>query len=287
MPRRRRSVEEPQENHERWLVSYADFITLLFAFFVVMYALSSVNEGKYRILSDSLMTAFRSVTVNQPSEQLVVAPIVVPLIQQPPAASRREADPMSQGERGERIRRMSESIRRALEPLTRTGQVNISEGAHGITVEVNANLLFTPGGSDLQSAARDPLTAIASVFASAGFPVTVEGHTDNLPISTSRFPSNWELSAVRAASVVRLFAESGIDPERLSAVGYGDQRPIAENDSADGRARNRRVTIRLDAMFNDPPPPGPGYLRPSDPMHSLLPEAAAPEAVSEPAQPGV
>lgn len=269
--RRRRREDDAPENQDRWLISYADFITLLFAFFVVMYALSSVNEGKYRILSDSLLTAFRSVPVQSPDEQIAVTPVIVPFIQSPRINPPREAEALSQGERGERIRRMSESIRQALEPLTRTGQVSLSEGAHGITVEVNASLLFATGDSALQPSAREPLTAIAQVFAAAGFPVSVEGHTDSLPISTSRFPSNWELSAMRAASVVRLFEESGIDPERLSAIGYGEQRPIADNSLAEGRARNRRVTIRLDAMFTDPPPAAPGYLRPSDPMHSLLP----------------
>lgn len=271
MPRRRRPLDEAPENHDRWLVSYADFITLLFAFFVVMYSLSSVNEGKYRILSDSLLTAFRSVTVNQPSEQVVVAPFVVPARPQPPV-SRTDREPASgQGDHVEHIRRMGESIRRALEPLTRTGQVNISEGAHGITVEVNASLLFPAGDTSLQSGAQAPLRAIADVFAVGDFPIAIEGHTDDSPISTARFPSNWELSSVRAASVVRLFADAGIDPTRLSAIGYADQRPIAENLSDEGRARNRRVTIRLDAMYNDPPPQAPGTIRADDPMRALLP----------------
>lgn len=267
---RRRVREEHHENHERWLVSYADFITLLFAFFVVMYALSSVNEGKYRVLSDSLLTAFRSVTVNQQSEQIVVAPIVVPIRPVPPV-SRSERTASGQVDQVEHIRRMSESIRRALEPLTRSGQVNISEGAHGITVEINASLLFAPGESALQIGAQSPLRAIAEVFAGGDFPVVIEGHTDSSPISTSRFPSNWELSSVRASSIVRVFAEAGIDPTRLSAVGYADQRPIADNLTEEGRARNRRVTIRLDAMYNDPPPLAPGAIRPNDPMRTLLP----------------
>lgn len=269
MPRRRRR-EEHHENHERWLVSYADFITLLFAFFVVMYALSSVNEGKYRILSDSLLTAFRSVTVNQESEQVVVAPIVVPIRPAPPV-SQTERDASGQGDQMVHIRRMSESIRRSLEPLTRTGQVNISEGAHGITVEINASLLFSAGESALQIGVQSPLRAIAQVFAAGDFPVVVEGHTDSTPISTARFPSNWELSSARASSIVRVFADAGIPPARLSAVGYADQRPIADNLTEEGRARNRRVTIRLDAMYNDPPPLAPGYIRQSDPLNTLLP----------------
>jgi len=268
--RRRRIVEEP-DNHDRWLVSYADFITLLFAFFVVMYALSSVNEGKYRVLSDSLLTAFRSVTVNQQSEQVVVAPFVVPSRPQPPVSRTERKPAEGEGDTVERIRRMGESIRQALEPLTRTGQVNISEGAHGITVEIKASLLFPAGETALQPGAQEPLRVIAQIFSAGDFPVTIEGHTDDVPISTVRFPSNWELSAARASSVVRLFAEAGVDPARLSAVGYADQRPITDNLTEEGRARNRRVTIRLDAMYNDPPPRVPGTIRPDDPIRTLLP----------------
>jgi chemotaxis protein MotB len=272
MPRRRKSADDFHENHERWLVSYADFITLLFAFFVVMYSLSSVNEGKYRILSDSLFTAFRSVTVNQAGEQVVVPPIVVSPRTHPPAETRRgDGTGPGDGEHAEYVRSMGESIRRALEPLTRTGQVNISEGAHGITVEVNASILFSGGGAELDASSLDSLRSVARVFAEASFPVTIEGHTDDQPIATARFPSNWELSAARAAAVVRLFEQTGVDAERLSAIGYAEHRPISENLTTEGRARNRRVTIRLDAMFTDPPPQGPGYIRPEDPMRAILP----------------
>jgi chemotaxis protein MotB len=273
MARRRKPADDHHENHERWLVSYADFITLLFAFFVVMYSLSTVNEGKYRILSDSLLTAFRSVTVNQESEQVTIAPIVVPLRPQPPVprSERGEARGTGTGEHIETIRRMSESIRHALEPLTRSGQVNISEGAHGITVEVNASVLFSGGDATLDAEGREPLRAVAQVFAGGEFPVTIEGHTDDQPIATARFPSNWELSAARASAVVRLFEEAGVDASRLSAIGYADQRPITENLTPEGRARNRRVTIRLDAMYNDPPPRAPSTIRPNDPMGTILP----------------
>ncbi|MBA4743559.1 MAG: flagellar motor protein MotD [Azoarcus sp.] len=272
MPRRRRKpADEHHENHERWLVSYADFITLLFAFFVVMYSLSSVNEGKYRVLSDSLLSAFRSVTVNQANEQIVVPPIVVPDRPQPRASNARGEQGDGTGSEVEPIRRMAESIRRVLEPLTRTGQVNISEGAHGITVEVNANVLFSGGDATIDEAGREPLLAVAEVFAGSEFPVTIEGHTDDRPISTPRFPSNWELSAARASAVVRLFEAAGVEAARLSAIGYADQRPITENLTAEGRARNRRVTVRLDAMYNDPPPRAPATIRPSDPMRAILP----------------
>lgn len=270
--RHRQSDDANHENHERWLVSYADFITLLFAFFVVMYSLSSVNEGKYRVLSDSLINAFRSATVELSGEPVIApAPTVVPMRPTPP----RPSEPSEAAERRkaelQRMTNMADAIRRVMEPLTDTGQVHVSEGARGITVEINASALFAPGDATLAPSAIAALKAVAEVLARSEFPITVEGHTDNLPISTARFPSNWELSAVRASSVVRLFIEAGVDGRRLTAAGYGDQRPATDNTNEAGRARNRRVGILIESMVGEPPPRAPGRIRPDDPIRSILP----------------
>lgn len=249
----RRRHEEEHENHERWLVSYADFITLLFAFFVVMYAISSVSEGKYRVLSDSMVQAFRSASKQQ--ELNVVAPThttappVTSVVPQPARSSpegttRREAF-------RQKMRDMAEEVRRVLAPLVREGRVRITEGVNGIAIEINASALFEPADARLGSEAERALRAVAQVVAKGDFPIKVEGHTDNQPISTALFPSNWELSAVRASSVVRLFVAEGVAPDRLTAAGYGDQRPVADNASSDGRARNRRVTIQIESMAPD------------------------------------
>lgn len=246
----RRHQEEEHENHERWLVSYADFITLLFAFFVVMYAISSVNEGKYRVLSDSMVQAFRSAT-NQQGMAMVTPPQTVSLPITPVVAKAPKADPVAEARRTEyrqKMRNMAEDVKRVLEPLVRGGQVRVTEGVNGISIEINASALFNPGEALLGPEAVRALQAIAEVVAAGDFPIKVEGHTDNLPISTPLFPSNWELSAVRASSVVRLFVGAGVAPERLTAAGYGDQRPVADNALAEGRARNRRVTIQIESM---------------------------------------
>ena len=250
----RRKHEEEHENHERWLVSYADFITLLFAFFVVMYAVSSVNEGKYRVLSDSLVNAFRSAAnvegasiVSPPRENGSPVPVIIARAPKP--------DPRAEAQRTKqraKMRDMADEIRKVLEPLVKGGQVRVNEGIHGISVEINASVLFAPGEAQLGLPAVRALQAVAEVVAPADFPVTIEGHTDTTPINTPSFPSNWELSAVRASSVVRLFVGSGVDPRRLTAAGYGDQRPIADNSLPDGRARNRRVTILIESMLPDP-----------------------------------
>jgi chemotaxis protein MotB len=245
---RRRKGEEEHENHERWLVSYADFITLLFAFFVVMYALSSVNEGKYRILSDSISSAFRNVPGSSTGALVQInpnAPLPVGIPVKKP-----QIDPKRQQNR-ETLRNKAKEITAALAPLVQQGQVRVTEGALGITVEINASVLFDSGEARLQAPAVRALTAVGQIIATTDFPITVEGHTDNAPINTPLFPSNWELSGARAASVVRLFIETGVDPRSLTATGYAEQRPIADNASAEGRQRNRRVAINMEAKTPD------------------------------------
>lgn len=247
----RRRHEEEHENHERWLVSYADFITLLFAFFVVMYAISSVNEGKYRVLSDSIMQAFRSATnvhgatiVSPPIDTGSVVPAIVAKLPPPdPEAERRRAA------HAQRMRDMAEQIRRVLAPLVKGGQVRVTEGARGISVEINASVLFAPADASLGPEAVRALRAVGETIATGDFPIVVEGHTDVTPISNPFFASNWELSAVRASSVVRLFISAGVAPVRLTAAGYGEQRPVADNTTPEGRARNRRVTILIESSI--------------------------------------
>ena len=242
----RKKREETHENHERWLVSYADFITLLFAFFVVMYALSTVNEGKYRILSDSMVSAFRNVQVNSQSQiPLAVMPPVVPVAQKPNAAAK--AQEAAKQKQRDKMRSVAKDIMDVMAPLIEQGKVRVVETSRGVTIEINDSILFSPGQALLQPPLVKAMRAIAEVLAPTDFPVTIEGHTDNVPIKTAQFPSNWELSAVRATTVLRLFADTGVSADRLTAIGYADTRPVEPNLLADGRARNRRVTILIDS----------------------------------------
>ena len=250
MPRRsRHRRSEDHDNHERWLVSYADFITLLFAFFVVMYALSTVNEGKYRILSESMSSAFRNVQTSasplsmasvssSSAVQKPVAALVVTRAQE--AARMRQRDKM---------RSIAKDILQVMAPLVAAGKVRVLETNRGVSIEINDSILFAPGQALLQPALVKAMRAIADVLAPTDFPITIEGHTDNVPISTQQFPSNWELSAVRATTVLRLFADANVAAERLTAIGYADTRPVEPNILADGRARNRRVTILIDSAI--------------------------------------
>ena len=240
----RKKYQEEHENHERWLVSYADFITLLFAFFVVMYALSTVNEGKYRILSDSMINAFRNTQVNTSSQVLSIVPTPIPVL--PKNAPPDKAAEAKQKQR-DKMRNIAKDILKVMAPLIEQGKVRVLETSRGVSIEINDSVLFSPGQAIIQAPLAKAMSAISEVLAPTDFPITIEGHTDNLPIKTAQFPSNWELSAVRATTVLRLFADSGVAPTRLTAIGYAETRPVEDNQLAEGRARNRRVAILIDS----------------------------------------
>ncbi len=234
---RRRSHEEP-ENHERWLVSYADFITLLFAFFVVMYSISSLNEGKYKILSDSLVGVFNQV-------DRAVKPI--PIGEERPRTTQPDAsqidEPQSSQQPIDPLQSIMQSMQAAFADLIASDQLTIRGNELWVEIELNSSLLFPSGDALPNDHAFALLEKVAGILAPFDNPIHVEGFTDNLPINTAKFPTNWELSAARAGSVVRMLAADGVDPARLAAVGYGEFQPIADNSTAEGRARNRRVIL--------------------------------------------
>lgn len=225
------------------MVSYADFITLLFAFFVVMYGISSVNEGKYKDFSVSMSQVFgQNGTVAEGgvirlSEEEVYFKALVD------KRNARLAE--KQRKQNESLQRLGERLNDKLAGFVNKGAMSISRNERGVTLDINASMLFLPGDAALQPAAVATLQDVAQILATEEMPVEVEGYTDNLPISTLQFPSNWELSSARASSVVRLFIAQGIEAERLKAVGHAENAPLAGNDSAEGRARNRRVTVTV------------------------------------------
>jgi chemotaxis protein MotB len=241
MPRRKKRAEH--DNHERWMVSYADFITLLFAFFVVMYGISSVNEGKYKVFSVSINHAFgangkagegNAIHVNE--QEMFFKSLV----------DRRNARlAAKQREQNERMEKLASNLDQTMAKFVKNGQMNVSQTGRGVELEINASALFAQGEADLQPEARQTLADVAKVLADNDYAIEVEGYTDNVPINTVRFPSNWELSSARASSVVRLFIDHGIVAERLRAVGAADNQPVDSNATPEGRARNRRVTITV------------------------------------------
>ena len=242
---RRKKPPEEHENHERWLISYADFITLLFAFFVVMYSISSVNEGKYRVLSDSLVNAFKSApTSEQPLRLGPPQALPQPIRPTPPKKPQAETDSKLK-ERTENMRQIAQDLLKVLAPLVNDNQVKITQSVRGVTVEINASVLFAQGQATLHPESAKALAAVAKLLAQAPNQIQVEGHTDDAPINTAFYPSNWELSSARASSVVRLFSAHEVAPERMVAIGYADNRPVVPNTDNESRARNRRVTMLI------------------------------------------
>jgi len=241
----RKKKHEEHVNLERWLVSYADFITLLFAFFVVMYAISSVNEGKYRVMADSIKSALQSdpksmsplkigdpgLDVEKPkiseSEKIGKSQTV---IEQP-----NKEDPS----RGDVIQQVNSSMKALIDK----GLISVREDKNWIEIEISNSVLFVSGSAKLAPEAVPLLKIMSRILRRFPNTIQVEGFTDNQNISNEFFPSNWELSAARSASVVRLFERSGVDSERLTVVGYGSTRPSVENDSERGRNKNRRVVL--------------------------------------------
>jgi len=240
MPRRRPKIEE--DHRDRWVVSYADFITLLLAFFVVMYAISSLNEEKYRVLSDTLAGVFADSgrapgnTGQQVSDDLAIGDFRLP--EAPPIAID-PPDPVQ----SDQLRALLEQLRARFSPLIEAGEMKVDGNDLWIAIELRAARLF-PSGSALPEIEADVLLGdIAELLRPLGNPLHVEGFTDNRPIDTDQYPSNWELSAARAAAVVRILALNGLAPRRMAAVGYGEYQPAYSNRTEEGRSRNRRVVI--------------------------------------------
>lgn len=271
---RRKHIEE-HTNHERWLVSYADFITLLFAFFVVMYSISQVNESKYRVLSNTLEDAF-----NQP--ELAIDPIqigekarsnptnLVALSANATKTKDGDGGPENATGMPDEFKNVANKIAEALGDLMSQGLVTMRGNEEWLEIEMKSSLLFDSGDAALSNKALELLGQIAAILREQKNAVRVEGFTDDKPIHTVRYPSNWELSSARAAAVVQLFVEEGIDANRLVAAGYGEAQPVVPNDTAENRTKNRRVVLMISKT---------GELRPQ--LKPVEP-AAAPDANATP-----
>ena len=293
--RGRRGGAVEHENEERWLLTYADMLTLLFALFMVLFSISSVNISKYQVLQQSLKSAFsgsilpggrailssgsESTSAHTPATAEV--PSIVPLVPTPTSrsssstgsasstsSSSQAAKPLTSAELQAALNSMSASVSEQDTFVALKAKMDAYAKAHGFGDKVQTiierrglvvrvltdNLLFVSGSATLQSGADQLLDEVAQLLnLDPSHPITVEGHTDNQPIATAQFPSNWELSTTRATNVVRFLISRGVIASRLGAVGYADLHPIASNATAAGRAKNRRVEIVL--MRLNPVPP--------------------------------
>ncbi len=249
----RKKRHEEHENLERWLISYADFITLLFAFFVVMYAISSVNEGKYRVLADTLTDAFhntpRTLKPIQVGEEGIAGE---PTLSEDERLGTDPIDIPTEGKADEsNLGQIADDFTQAMQSLIDQDLININRDKNWVEVEINTSLLFTSGNAELEDEALPILRRLAGILKKYPNRIQVEGFTDNLPINTYLFPSNWELSAARAASVVHVFTQNRVNPQRMAAIGYGEFRPKADNATAEGRRKNRRVVLVINTNLDN------------------------------------
>lgn len=258
--RPRQSEPSDTQNSDRWLVSYADFITLLFAFFVVMYAISSVNEGKYRVMSESISSAFHKPEEVQTehslnpiqvgevrrSDALSSAPLPNPASADEQRRLLSEARQQLDAER--QLQTTAAALEGVLAPYIDDKLVELKRKGLWLEIEMKSGLLFGSGSAVLAVDAVPLLTQLGEMLGALPNSIHVEGYTDDRPINTREFPSNWALSSARAASVVQQLMRGGVDPRRMAAVGYGEFQPLADNANEEGRYQNRRVVIVLQAL---------------------------------------
>lgn len=270
----RKHKHEEHLNAEAWAIPYGDLVTLLLALFVVMYAMSSVNEGKYRVLSESLNEAFhgtprvsRPIQIGEQSAHGIggappAAPsrprreqggtgmpdslhglgAVLPSAGVPLPMKERGESAADAGER-EALRRIAHEVEAALGDLISKDIIIVRRKDNRLEIEIKTDILFASGVAAVAEPARPVLAKLGGILAHFPNRIRVEGHTDDMPIATAAFPSNWELSAARATSVVHVLIGAGLLPEQLSVAGYGEFQPAVANDSVEHRNRNRRVVL--------------------------------------------
>ena len=282
----RRHQHEEHTNTEAWAIPYGDLVTLLLAFFVVMYAISSVNEGKYRVMSDSLAAAFRgSPRTMQPVQvgeksvgsgadiemsivnqamlegqpRSMLAPTPINTTEKPEHRSNlaKTAEYTMHTEANaavvQQLEAVADQVEQAMAGLVEKNLISVRRHGMWVEVEIRTDILFPSGIATLSPAARTVIAQLAETIKPFPNAIRVEGHTDNRPIRSAAFPSNWELSAARAASVVHLFTEVGIAPARLAVIGLAEFRPSKPNDTPEARNANRRVVLVILGSDGTPP----------------------------------
>lgn len=289
---------EDHLNHEAWAIPYGDLVTLLLALFVVMYSMSAINEGKFRVAADSLNAAFRGpprspTLIPMAPSASGVAPAGTPrpaiMPGQPPhpgsraAAVAKERPQIAgisavpgaeikaraaQARERQQLQKIGDEVHEALGDLIEQDMVVVRRHESWLEVEIRTDILFTSGSARVGGAPAEVLDRVAKVLKDFDNHLRIEGHTDNVPIATREFPSNWELSSARAASVVHRFMGQGVDPRRMTVMGLSEYQPIDDNADEAGRNRNRRVVIVVLA----------------NPQHPQLPDLDT-QATAEPVAP--
>lgn len=233
--------DESHENHERWLLTYSDLITLLMIFFVVMYSMSKVDVNKYQALAQSL-----SVTMG--GGKTIIGSDQISQIDKKPSIEQLEEMVDEQ----KKLSGLKSEVDKYIKENGMSSEVITEIDERGLVVRLKDSTLFDSGRADIKTSSQEKIIKLGKILSKIDSYIRVEGHTDNVPIKNSNFNSNWQLSAIRATNVVELLiTKSGIRADRISALGYGEFRPVANNSTIEGKARNRRVDIIIiNSKFN-------------------------------------
>ncbi|EAQ66205.1 flagellar motor protein [Marinomonas sp. MED121] len=246
---------DTNQNKQRWILSYADFITLLFAFFVALYSISLKNQGDSKLLTETLEGVMQAV-------QLSVQPINIGKVTTGKAEDEafqeltpdRGSDPSPSPQQNiqtvvdkklQVVQELNQMILTHLGEYQQNGLISINESELWIEIELKAGLLFSSGEFELTNEAVAVLMSISEVLKRYSYPIVVEGHTDNLPVSSNKYTSNWQLSSARASSVVDELVNGGINPQLIAVLGLSSEKPKVRNSNDFSRARNRRVTLKI------------------------------------------
>lgn len=271
----RRKKKHARHNHERWLVSYADFVTLLFAFFVVLYASAQVDKRRVGQLALAIQVAFQQMGIfdasNTKPEVMTTEPMPFSKVQMVENSERVEAmgrlvnSPhgiLAGSPDRPDMAEVQKKLEEALAAQIKNRTVSVTPTREGIVVSLREAGFFDSGSTALRPGAEPTLADIVKVMAGLRVRIRIEGHTDNVPIHNGRYNSNWELSTARATEIIRLFiTKYGMAPARLSASGYAEFYPVASNDTPEGRGMNRRVDLvilntQVEAAVETPAKPG-------------------------------
>jgi chemotaxis protein MotB len=259
-------------SQDRWMVSYADFITLLFALFVVLFAFAKADQKKQTQVSESINSAFNSLGVfsstNSASSHGHAASTINTVM---------EEDVLSPARVKEDLERIHRELEQSLSSQITSHAISMKMDRNGLVISLREAGFFSSGSATPSPATLPALRQVAASLGQTPYDLRIEGHTDNIPIHTAEFDSNWELSAARATHIARIFIDlKAIPPERISAAGYAEFHPVAGNDTADGRSQNRRVDlVVLPRTKIDLSTPGPA--NPTGPWRKITDDDAAPQ----------
>jgi len=227
---RKRKKQAPKGGAPGWIVTYGDLVTLVLTFFILLFSFSQTDIVKFQ----QVMTSMQGALGILEGGQQLIAQDAGPAIQ--------DSEMQTAGQK-QKQQQTQRQIDQAIKDMKMEGRMSTLIDRRGLVIRVVDTALFDSGSADIRPEARQMLTNVVQIIKDVPNDVQIEGHTDNVPINTFRFPSNWELSSARASSVIRAFVQMGVNPKKLSAAGYGEYYPVAPNDSAANRQKNRRIDI--------------------------------------------